>query len=258
MDYIIGDPTVISEDRQRFFSERVAWLPHCFLPNDNARRIGTTPSRRDAGLPERGFVFCNFGKAHKITPDMFDSWMRLIVRTEGSVLWLAQASAAAERNLKREAEQRGVKADRILFAPFVKSPEEHLARISLADLFLDTFPYNAHATACDFLWASVPVLTLTGGGYAGRVGASALAAAGVDALITHTLAEYETVALHLARTPSELQGLKQTLANKRGNCPLFDTARYTRNLESAYITMWRRHQDGVSPASFSVTDRSAP
>src|SRR5437764_1279606 len=130
--------------------------------------------------------------------------MRLLSQTENSVLWLARANAAAQRNVKREAEQRGVTADRIVFAPFLDSPEQHLARIALADVFLDTFPYNAHATACDFLWAGVPVVTLTGGGFAGRVGASVLSAAGLGPLIAHSLADYEALALHLAQTPSEL------------------------------------------------------
>src|SRR5207248_3967897 len=151
---------------------KVVWLPHSYMPNDNTRRIGPLPDRAQAGLPASAFVFCNFGKSLKITRDIFDCWMPLLSQTENSVLWLAQANAAAQRNLKREAEQRGVTADRIVFAPFLDSPEQHLARIALADLFLDTFPYNAHGTACDFLWAGVPVLTLAGGGYAGRVGAS--------------------------------------------------------------------------------------
>jgi predicted O-linked N-acetylglucosamine transferase (SPINDLY family) len=168
------------------------------------------------------------------------------------VLWLAQASAPAERNLKREAERRGVSSDRIIFAPFVASPEQHLARISLGNLFLDTFPYNAHATACDFLWAGVPVLTLTGGAYAGKVGASVLAAAGLERLITHSLREYETLALHLARTPAELQAIRHSLANTRAGCPLFDTQRYTYHLEAAYLAMWSRYQNGEPPANLAV------
>lgn len=251
-DYIIADRTVISGDRQSCFSENVVWLPGCCLPNDNSRRIDGLPDRRDAGLPEKGFVFSNFGKAHKITPDIFACWIRLLAETEGSVLWLAQCGAAAERNLRRESERHGITADRIIFAPFVDSPEQHLARISLADLYLDTFPYNAHATACDFLWAGVPVLTLTGGGFAGRVGAGVLAAAGLSRLITHSLADYEALALRLAQTQSELHSIKTVLAENRATCALFDTRSYTRHLESAYALMWRRHQRGEAPASFAI------
>ena len=173
IDYIVADRIVISGDGQHLFSEKVVWLPQCCLPNDNTRRIGPVPNRHDAGLPETGFVFCNFGKTHKITPDVFACWIRLLGQTEDSVLWLAQTNAAAQRNVRRECERRGVAGKRIIFAPFVESPEQHLARISLADLFLDTFPYNAHATACDFLWAGVPVVTLAGGGFAGRIAVKA-------------------------------------------------------------------------------------
>ena len=258
IDYIVADRIVISGDGQHLFSEKVVWLPQCCLPNDNTRRIGPVPNRHDAGLPETGFVFCNFGKTHKITPDIFACWIRLLGQTEDSVLWLAQTNAAAQRNVRRECERRGVAGKRIIFAPFVESPEQHLARISLADLFLDTFPYNAHATACDFLWAGVPVVTLTGGGFAGRVGASVLSAAGLGPLIAHSLADYEALALHLAQTPSELREIRQTLTTNRGNCPLFDTAGYTRQLESAYLAMWQRHQTGEAATSFAVEDRGAP
>ena len=182
MDYIIADRTVLDEPRQSWFSEKIAWLPNSCLPNDNARRISAPVSRSDADLPDRGFVFCNFGKPHKITPEIFATWMRVLSQTPDSVLWLASMSEIARQNLRCEATKHGVDEGRLHFARFVDSPEDHLARIGLADLFLDTFPYNAHATACDFLWAGVPVLTLTGGGFAGRVGASVLSAAGLGAL----------------------------------------------------------------------------
>jgi len=254
MDYIIGDKTVVDGERQSWFGEKIAWLPQTCLPNDNTRPIGAPVTRNDAGLPEHGFVFCNFGKPHKITPDIFNIWMHLLSQTPGSVLWLASASDVTRQNLRREAAKHGVDDGRILFARFVDSPEEHLARISLADLFLDTFPYNAHATACDFLWAGVPVLTLAGGGFAGRVGASVLSAVGLDALITDSLDAYERLALNLADDAVKLTSAKDLLAGNRMNCALFDTVRFTRDLERTYAVMWQRHQSGDPPSSFAVEE----
>src|SRR5580704_10200667 len=178
--------------------------------------------------------------------------MRLLAKVEDSVLWLSQANPAAIRNLKREAEDRGIFGERIMFAPFVRAPDEHLARLRLADLFLDTLPYNAHATASDALWAGIPVVTLTGSSFAGRVGTSLLSAIGLPELIADTPAAYECIALNLARDPLLLARIKGKLARNRDTQPLFDTPRYTRNLESAYSVMWRRHQNGDSPATFAV------
>jgi predicted O-linked N-acetylglucosamine transferase (SPINDLY family) len=254
MDYIIADRIVITQQRGDSFSEKIAWLPNSCLPNDNTRPIGAPVSRGDAGLPEHGFVFCNFGKTHKITSDIFAAWMRVLSQTPDSVLWLASMSDIARENLRREADKHGVHEGRLHFAQFVDSPEHHLARIGLADLFLDTFPYNAHATACDFLWAGVPVLTLTGGGFAGRVGASLLAAAGLGALITESVDAYEQVALQTARDAAALRALKDDLARERDQSALFDTVRFTRNLERAFTEMWQRHQSGASPTNFSVEE----
>ena len=254
MDYIIADKTVIDEQRQTWFSEKIAWLPQSCIPNDRTRRIGMPVTRSNAGLPERGFVFCNFGKPHKITPVVFAAWMRLLSQTPDSVLWLASIGGIAQQNLRREAAKQGIESDRIIFAPFVDSPEDHVARIGLADLFLDTFPYNAHATACDFLWAGVPVLTLKGGGFAGRVGASVLSAAGLDGLSTDTLDAYERVALKLVNDTDACQAVKDELARNRKHCALFDTVRFTRNLEQAYTLMWQRHQGGDLPCNFVVKE----
>jgi len=168
------------------------------------------------------------------------------------VLWLSQANPAAIRNLKREAEDQGISGERILFAPFVRAPDQHLARLRLADLFLDTLPYNAHATACDAIWAGVPMVTLTGSSLAGRVGTSLLSALGLPELIADTPADYESIALNLAQNPHLLARIKGKLARNRETHPLFDTARYTRNLEAAYVKMWLRHQNGDPPASFAV------
>jgi len=251
MDYIIADRTVVGEQRENWFSEKLAWLPNSCLPNDNTRHIGAWVTRNDVGLPEHGFVFCNFGKPHKIAPDVFAAWMHVLSQIPESVLWLASMSDIARNNLRREAAKHGVDESRIVFARFVDAPEDHLARIGLADLFLDTFPYNSHATACDFLWAGVPVLTLTGGGFAGRVGASVLSAAGLGALITESVDAYEQVALQTARDAGAFQAMKNDLARNRNHCALFDTARFTRDLERAFTEMWQRHQSGVSPTSLT-------
>jgi predicted O-linked N-acetylglucosamine transferase (SPINDLY family) len=258
IDYILADKTIIPEAQQPCYSEKIAYLPNALLPNDRARRIADrTPSRSQAGLPENGFVFCSFNNVYKITPEMFAVWMRLLAGVEDSVLWLQPANPAAMRNLKREASAQGISAERIVFAPFVPAPDEHLARLRLADLFLDTLPYNSHATACDALWAGVPLLTLKGSTFAGRVGASLLSAIGLPELIAHSSTEYEAIALQLARDPFSLAAIRQKLARNRDSYPLFDTARYTRNIEAAYIAMWRRHQTGDPPASFAVDEPAA-
>ena len=253
IDYIIADKTVIPDAQQPYYDEKIVYLPDTYLPNDSTRAIAErTPARAEAGLPDAGFVFCSFNNVYKIDPEMFAIWMRLLAAVEGSVLWLSQATPAAARNLRREAKARGVAVERLIFAPFVSAPEEHLARLSLADLFLDTLPYNAHATACDALWAGVPLVTLTGSAFAARVGASLLSALGLPELIAPALSEYEALALRLAREPAAHAAIREKLARNRGTRPLFDTARYTRNLEAAYTTMWQRHRDGDAPQSFAV------
>jgi len=257
IDYIIGDPTIIPDTQRSFYQEKVAYLPHTYLPNDSARVIAEkTFTRAEQGLPEHGFVFCTFNNLFKIRPEIFEIWMRLLRSVDESVLWLPELIRSAMENLRHEAETRGVAGERICFAPFVPSPEEHLARLKLADLFLDTLPYNAHATTCDALWAGVPVLTRIGNSFAGRVGASVLSAVGLPELITHTAEEYEALALRLAQDPAMLKGLRGKLARNRLSQPLFDTARFTRNLESAYVTMWERHQRGEPPESFAVAERA--
>jgi predicted O-linked N-acetylglucosamine transferase (SPINDLY family) len=258
IDYIIGDPTTIPEEHRPYFQEKVAYLPHTYLPNDSSRLIADKSfARAEQGLPEQGFVLCTFNNLFKIRPEIFEIWMRILRAVDGSVLWMPELVRSAMHNLRREAEARGVSGDRICFAPFVPSPEEHLARLKLADLFLDTLPYNAHATTCDALWAGVPVLTRVGNSFAGRVGASVLSAVGLSELITHSVEEYETLAVKLARDTAALKALRDKLARNRLKQPLFDTARFTRNLESAYITIWERHQRGEPPEPFSVVESAA-
>jgi protein O-GlcNAc transferase len=256
IDYIVVDPLLVPADRQIHYSEKLVHLPHCYMPGDEKRVIAATPSRAEAGLPESGFVFCSFNILAKIVPPMFEVWMRLLKSVEGSVLWLARADAAAVSHLKREAEQRGVDSHRLIFAPFLPTSEQHLARLALADLFLDTLPYNAHAGGSDALWAGVPIITCKGPTFAGRVGASLLRAIGLSELITHSLEEYEALALKIARAPAMLADFKARLARNRTTEPLFDTKRFTRNLEAAYLAMWRQHQSGQAPQTIAVEEQA--
>ena len=252
IDYIVADRFVIPTDQRPCFDEAVVYLPDSYQVNDSKRRIAErTPSRADLGLPDDAFVFCCFNNNYKITPDVFDVWMRLLRGVAGSVLWLFEDNMAAVRNLRREAERRGIAAERLVFAPRV-GLEDHLARHRRADLFLDTLPYNAHTTASDALWAGLPVLTRIGEAFAGRVAASLLNAVGLPELVAATMDDYETLALTLATDPFLLADIRARLARNRLAHPLFDTARFSRHIEAAYRTMWERAQRGEVPASFSV------
>ena len=248
MDYLLADAVALPPEQERHYSERVVRLPDCYLPNDDRREIGAAPTRTEAGLPERGFVFCAFTSAYKINPPVFDVWMRLLQGVPGSVLWMRSVGADALESLRREMQRRGVSRDRLVLAPRVADMAAHLGRHALADLYLDTLPYNAHSTACDALWAGVPVLTCAGSSMASRAAASALAAVGLPELITHSLEDYEAKALELALHPERLKEIRAKLARQRVSSPLFDTERYTRALESSYRSM---HQEttGASQAS---------
>lgn len=253
LDYIVGDATVIPREHFTAYSEKIVWLPDTFQPNDDRRLIADeTPTRAQAGLPDAGFVFCAFNNSYKIQPPVFDVWMRILRRVDGSVLWLRGAGPVFEANLKREAQARGIAPSRLVFAMPTPRIEDHLARQRLADLFLDTLPYNAHTTASDALWAGLPVLTCLGTSYAGRVAASLLRAVGLPELVVANHTDYEALAVRLATHPGELGALKCRLAANRLTRPLFDTERYTRHLEAAYRTMWERQQRGEPPDHFAV------
>ena len=257
VDYLIADPVIIPEEHQAFYTERIAYLPDTYQCNDRKRRLAERiPTRLEAGLPS-GFVFCCFNNNHKIAPEIFNIWMRLLRNVEGSALWLLQDNAAVAANLRREASVRGVAPERLIFASRT-DPAGHLARQSLADLFLDTLPYNAHTTASDALWAGLPLLTVLGSTFAGRVAGSLLHAAGLPELVTGSLADYESLALKLAKDPSTLARVKEKLRGNRDSCRLFDTERMTRNLEAAYTTMWERYQRGLPPATFAVSGALPP
>jgi protein O-GlcNAc transferase len=254
-DYVLADATVLPFDRQRFYSENIVHLPDSYQVNDSKRPVSArTPTREEAGLPARGFVFCCFNNSYKITPELFDIWMRLLERVAGSVLWLLCDRVAAQANLRREAAARGIDPARLLFAS--RAPQEaHLARHRLADLFLDTLPYNAHTTASDALWVGLPVITCCGQSFAGRVAASLLRAIGMPDLVTADLEDYERLALRLALEPSVLQELRDRLRRNRLSRPLFDTDRYQQHIEAAYAQMWERWQRGEDPSGFAVEPR---
>jgi protein O-GlcNAc transferase len=252
IDYIIADRIVIPEAEQRFYDEQVAYLPDSYQANDDqGREIAPTPGRAEAGLPENSFVFCNFNNAYKLTPSTFAGWMRLLKQVEGSVLWLLESPAPYADNLRREAEAQDVAAARLIFAPDLPTAE-HLARLRLADLFLDSLPYNAHTTASDALWAGVPLLTAKGTTFPGRVAASVLLAAGLPELVTENAADFEALAIRLAKDPAALKTLRERLARNKKDCALFDTDRFRKNIEAAYRTMWVGWLAGEKPKGFAV------
>jgi predicted O-linked N-acetylglucosamine transferase (SPINDLY family) len=260
IDYLIADETIVPRAEHASYAEKVVYLPDSYMVNDSARRIAEgTPTRNEVGLPERGFVFCSFNNHYKITPQLFDVWMSLLRQVDKSVLWLLDGTATMRRNLWREAGARGIDPQRLVFAPRIAT-EDHLARQRLADLFVDTLPCNAHTTASDALWSGLPVLTCAGTTLAGRVAASLLRAIGLPELVTSSLDEYQLLALRLAKEPAALEEIRQKLARNRAVAPLFDTDRFRRHIEGAYVEMWHRNQRGEPPGSFSVaaTSESVP
>jgi len=257
IDYVVADPTVIADDEDARFSEAVVRLPDCYQPNDRLRPIASaTPTRAECGLSSDGFVFCCFNSPYKLTPGVFDIWARLVSAVPGSVLWLYAGDPAVAVNLRREFAARGGDPDRLVFAP-PRPQAEHLARHRAADLFLDTLPYNAHTTASDALWAGLPVLTRRGDTFAGRVATSLLLNVGLPELIARTEAEYEALALGLARDPERLAALRERLARNRSTHPLFDTPRFTRHLEAAYLAMWDIRRAGGTPRPITITNEGA-
>lgn len=252
IDYLIGDSTVVPPEHRPHYSEKLVYLPHSFMPHDSTRDIDTTPTREQAGLPETGFVFCCFNNSYKFTPEVFASWMRILARVDGSWLWLSRNNATAASNLQREAERRGIDPRRLIFAQRTPSLPQHLARLRLADLFLDTLPYNAHATAVDALWSGLPILTRIGNSFAGRVAASLLRAIDVPELITTDAQQYEDLAVDLATNPTRLGEIKQRLASNRLSTPLFDSRSFARHLEDAYIKIHERYRAGLAPDHIHV------
>ncbi len=246
IDYAIVDPIVLPPEKAEEFTERLAWMPDSYQANDRLRPVADMPSRADVGLPESGFVFCSFNQTYKLRPDIFDVWCRLLASTPGSVLWQLAMNEPSKINLRREAAARGIDPDRLIFAPPVQ-PQHNLARIGLADLFLDTLPINAHTTASDALWAGVPLVTCTGNAFVGRVAASLLHAVGLPELVTDSMADYEALAGAIANDPTRHAALKAHLRTARETAPLFDSLRTTRSLEDLYLRMASRWRAGLPP-----------
>lgn len=254
IDYLIADPVVVPKEHMEFYAEKIAYLPNSYQVNDSSKAIANGDlCRRDHGLPEKGFVFCCFNANFKITPDVFSVWMRLLQRVPGSVLWLLGGDQTTARNLRSEAERQGVEPARLIFAGRIEL-SQHLARHRLADLFLDTFYYNAHTTASDALWAGLPVLTCMGEAFAARVAASLLNAIGMADLVTGSHHEYEALAYQLAVDSHRLSLLTQRLRNNREASPLFNTALFTDHIEEVYMKMWDRYLSGLEPDHIGVNE----
>ncbi len=253
IDYILVDHFVAPADRQPFFSEQLVHLPHCYLANPSRRPLADPgPSRSECGLPEDAFVFCCFNQGYKVTPQVFGVWTRLLQHVPGSVLWLPVSNSFAVTNLQREVAARGVSAERLVFASRTSLPEDHFARLGHADLFLDTWPYNAHATACDALWAGCPVITLPGETFASRVAGSLLTTLGMTDLIADSPQHYEQLAVELAQDSHRLANVRERLWQARATTALFKPEQFARNVERAFSEMWQRHEAGNPPRSFAV------
>jgi len=252
-DYIIADPIVIPEGFEDYYTEKVARLP-CMMPYDTRHNISDKkPARAEAGLPPQGFIFCSFNQCFKFTPEIFDSWMRILKQVPGSCLWLSRQRDSAMENFKNQATARGVDASRIIFAPRVGSMIDHLARLQCADLFLDTFPYNAHTSAVDSLWAGVPLITRMGESFASRLAGSLITSLGLADLIVPDVAAYEALAVDLATHPEKVAALKQRLAQSRRGSTVFNQAIYTKNFENTLTQMHERYHADLSPDNLRIS-----
>ena len=251
-DYLIADAVVIPESHFPYYSENIVHMPNCYQVNDEKQVSASQQLQRtDVGLPEQGFVFCSFNQPYKIDAAVYGAWIRILQSVPGSVLWLQGSNAAAEENLRQVAQRLHIDEDRIVFAERVSKPQ-HLRRLELADLALDTRMVSGAATTSDALWAGVPVLALKGNHFASRMSASILGAVGLPQLVARSLAEYENMAIDLAMHADNLNDLRRQLFRNQKTMPLFDTALFTRHLESAYLQMWRRFLDGQHPRPFRV------
>ena len=254
IDYIVADKTIIPEPHQQFYAEKIVYLPNTYMVDDSKRTVSTRVfTREECRLPQNAFVFCCFNNDYKFNPQVLDGWSRILLATKNSVIWISENNEYFKANLVTEFERRGIDSDRIIFAQRVEMMADHLSRYALADLFLDTHPYNAHTTALDSLKTGVPVLTLMGQSFASRVAASLLNAIALPELITSTQAEYEALAIELAMNPKKLADIKLKLARNRLSTPLFDTPLFTKNLEAAYIKMHERYRADLLPDDIFIT-----
>ncbi len=254
IDYLIADPVVAPAAHQPFFAEQLCRLPHCYLPHDPQEPIAREAmTRAQWGLPEQGLVFCSFNTPQKLDRATFDIWLGLLRDVAGSLLWLHGGDTLAQANLRKVAEAGEVDSRRLVFANRPAKPE-HLARLALADIALDTRSYNGHTTSLDALWAGVPLVTELGAQFASRVAASALVAAGLPGLVARNAEQYTEIALKLAHDPQARASIRQALAEARGKAPLFDAPRFVRNLERGYETMMLRHRRGERPGPIDVRE----
>ena len=253
MNYVIADRIVIPDNQKQYYSEKIVYLPNSYMPNDSKVEVSEKKfTRTDLGLPVDGFIFCCFNNLYKISPSTFASWMRILSKVDGSVLWLSSGSNVAIDNLRKEAKKNGIDENRLIFAYYLPLKEDHLSRIKLADLFLDTLPFNAHATASDALRMGLPVLTCKGKAFAGRVAASLLSAVELPEMITTTQEEYEFLAIEFATNPKKLETIKDKLKNNLTTSPLFNTSLYAQHLEAAYLIMYERYQNKINTDDIEI------
>ncbi len=251
-DYLIADKITIPEDAQKHYAEKIIRLPHSYMPNDSTRKISDRVfEREELGLPKTGFVFCSFNANYKINAEVFDSWMHIMKKVEGSVLWLREYHSNIVKNLRFEAKRRGIAPERLIFAP-IMATGDHLARHRNADLFLDTLPFNAHSTASDALWAGLPLLTEIGDTFAGRVGASLVHSLDANELIASSKKDFINKAIELANNPEKLKELRQKIWQNRNLAPGFSGKNFAKNLELAYQTIYERYASGLSPTHINL------
>jgi len=253
MDYLICDRVVIPEEKQKYYSEKIVYMPNSYMVNDSQIKPSDIAfTRDDLNLPAKSFVFCCFNNAYKITPETFAGWMRILKAVTDSVLWLPKSNKTAIQNLKQEAVKLGIDENRLIFASRLELKDDHLKRIQFADLFLDTLPFNAHTTSSDALRVGLPVLTRIGESFTSRVAASLLNAVNLPELITTSQEEYETLAIELATNPKKYRAIKDKLINNLPEAPLYDTPLFKSHIESAYKTMYKRYHEGLEPDNIYV------
>ena len=252
IDYIIADKTLIPLESQEYYSEKIVYLPNSYQPNDAKKKISKKIFEREkVGLPKNNFVFCSFNQSSKILPNTFDIWMNILKKVDNSIIWLLESNLTTRENLKNQADKRGVDSKRIIFAERLPI-EEHLARHKIADLFIDTFPYNGHTTTSDALWAGLPVLTLQGETFASRVSSSLLNALGLPELVTKNSIEYEKKAIELGNNLTKIISLKKKIETNKLNKPLFNTKLFTNHIEQAYIEMQKKYLEKRLPENIEI------
>jgi predicted O-linked N-acetylglucosamine transferase (SPINDLY family) len=253
-DYFIADGIVLPREQDSLYDCAIVRLPHSYQVNSDRQAAPERPPRQAVGLPPESFVFCGMCHQHKLSPAVFDVWMRTLARVPASVLWLAEENRYVAPNLRSEAHRRGIDPDRLVFAPHVDQAT-HMARLPLADLMLDTWPCGAHTTGSDALWAGVPFITRLGDSFASRVGTSLVRALGMPELAVETLAQYEDLVVELADSPTRLAAIRRKLLEKKNSAPLFNTDTFRLHIEAAYDEMWERFASGHAPESFDVAAR---